>query len=203
MGRRPIRVAVLGSTRGSSLQPIIEAKEKGELNAEIVAVISNKKKSGILERARTHGLADCFISGIGKTREEFDREVSDMLIHYKADLILCIGYMRFLSAEFVRAWYGKVTNVHPSLLPRHPGLMDLDVHQAVLDAGDKVTGCTVHLIDEGVDSGPILIQKRIPVLPSDTAETLKSKVQLLEGQAFIELIQGWPMKAIPQDQFQA
>ncbi|MCZ6672557.1 MAG: phosphoribosylglycinamide formyltransferase [Verrucomicrobia bacterium] len=199
MSGNPLRVAVLGSTRGSSLQPVIEAIEARALQAAITAVISDKRKSGILERARAHGLNDCFISAKGKERAEFDEEVSKLLIQKKADLILCIGYMRFLSPQFVQTWYGKVANVHPSLLPKHGGLMDLDVHQAVIDAGDTETGCTVHLIDEGVDSGPILVQKRILVQPGDTAESLKAKVQPLEGQAFIELIRDWPMEGTPQE----
>lgn len=196
-----VRVAVLGSTRGTSLQPVIEAIETGTLNAEIVAVISNRRRSGILERARTHGLKAYFISGKNRTREDFDKEVSQLLEELRVDLILCIGYMRFLSNGFVDQWFGKVANVHPSLLPKHPGLMDLDVHQAVIDAGDKETGCTVHLIDEGIDSGPIFLQKKVTVEPGDTAESLKAKIQPLEGKAFIELIEGWPMKAVSQDQF--
>ena len=201
MNQAPVRVAVLGSTRGSSLQPLIEAIEAGELNATIVGVISNRKKSGILERAREHQLKDYFISAKDKEREAFDREVSKVLAEEKVDLILCIGYMRFLSKEFVDKWYGMVANVHPSLLPKHPGLLDLEVHQAVLDAGDAETGCTVHLIDEGVDSGPIFIQMKVEVSKDDTAGTLKAKVQPLEGQAFVQLIKQWPMKAIPQDSF--
>ncbi len=201
MADQPVKIAVLGSTRGSSLQPVIEAIETGNLNATIVAVISNRKKSGILERARDHQLPDYFISAKDKEREEFDKEVTQLLHKLGAELILCIGYMRFLSTKFVNGWFGKVANVHPSLLPKHPGLMDLDVHQAVIDAKEKETGCTVHLIDEGVDSGPILIQKRIPVEAKDTAETLKAKVQPLEGLAFIELIRNWPMNGIPQEEF--
>ena len=201
MNQTPVRVAVLGSTRGSSLQPVIEAIEAGELNATIVAVISNLKKSGILERAQVHKLKDYFISAKDKEREQFDSEVSQILVKEKADLILCIGYMRFLSKEFVNQWFGKVANVHPSLLPKHPGLMDLEVHQAVIDAGDTETGCTVHLIDEGIDSGPIFIQLKVAVSKKDTAEILKAKVQSLEGQAFIQLIEAWPMKAIPQNSF--
>lgn len=192
MQEAPVKVAVLGSTRGSSLQPVIDEIEFGRLNAEIVAVISNKRKAGILERAKAHHLETHFISAAGRDREEFDRDVTDLLLQKQAQLILCIGYMRFLSKKFVDTWYGKVVNVHPSLLPKHPGLMDLNVHQAVLDAGDTETGCTVHLIDEGVDSGPILVQKRVAVASTDTPESLKAKVQPLEGQAFIELIRDWP-----------
>ncbi len=192
------KVAVLGSTRGSSLQPVIDAVESGRLNAEIVAVISNRKKSIILQRARSHGLNAIFVSSVGKKRAEFDAEVSGILREKKPDLILCIGYMRILSESFVKEWYGKTINVHPSLLPKHRGLMDLEVHRAVLDAGDGETGCTLHFIDEGVDSGPILIQKEIPVEPGDSPESLKARVQPLEGQAFIELIEAWPVEGRPQ-----
>ena len=201
MKKPAVKIAVLGSTRGSSLQPVIDAIEAGELNAAIVAVISNRRKSIILERARIHGLKGYFVSAKDRQREEFDRQVTALLKQSGAELILCIGYMRILSSEFVQEWYGKVANVHPSLLPRYPGLMDLDVHQAVLNAGDPETGCTVHLIDEGVDSGPILIQKNIPVETGDTAESLKARVQPLEGLAFIELIEKWPMEGIPQERF--
>lgn len=192
------KVTVLGSTRGSSLQPVIDAIESGRLNAEIVAVISNRKKSIILQRARSHGLKAIFISSVGKKRAEFDAEVSGILREINPDLVLCIGYMRILSESFVEEWYGKAVNVHPSLLPKHRGLMDLEVHRAVLDAGDGETGCTLHFIDEGVDSGPILIQKEIPVLTNDSPESLKARVQPLEGQAFIELIEAWPVEGRPQ-----
>ena len=194
----PKKVAVLGSTRGSSLQPVIDAIESGKLNAKISGVISNRKQSIILQRARSHGLNAIFVPSAGKNRSQFDADVTEILREIDPHLILCIGYMRILSASFVKEWHGKAVNVHPSLLPKHGGLMDIKVHRAVLDAGDGETGCTLHLIDEGVDSGPILIQKEIPVLPQDTPETLKAKVQPLEGQAFIELIRKWPMEGRPQ-----
>ena len=198
MTSSPKIVAVLGSTRGSSLQPVIDAIESGRLNAEIVAVISNRKKSIILQRARSHGLNAIFVSSVGKKRAEFDAGVSGILREIKPEIILCIGYMRILSESFVKEWYGKAVNVHPSLLPKHRGLMDLEVHRAVLDADDVETGCTLHFIDEGVDSGPILIQKEIPVLTNDSPESLKARVQPLEGQAFIELIEAWPVEGRPQ-----
>ncbi len=192
------RVAVLGSTNGSALQPIIDAIECGDLNAEIVAVISNRSKSGIIERARNHNLNAFFVGAKNKERSEYDEDVSRILRDKKIDIILCIGYMRIFSESFVKEWYGKNTNVHPSLLPKHPGLMDLAVHQAAIDAGDSESGCTIHLIDEGVDSGPVLIQEKVKILPNETAESLKAKVQPLEGLAFIEVIRNWPMKAVPQ-----
>jgi len=192
------KVAVLGSTRGSSLQAVIDAWKAGELPVELVGVISNRKKSGILERARLHGIPVFFISAKDKTREEYDSEVSERLEALQADIVLCIGYMRIFSQRFVQQWYGKAVNVHPSLLPRHGGLMNLEVHQAVLNAGDTETGCTLHLIDESVDGGPILLQARIPVDSEETAESLRDKVQPLEGQSFIELLKSWPIRESSQ-----
>ncbi|MFQ6612667.1 MAG: phosphoribosylglycinamide formyltransferase, partial [Fidelibacterota bacterium] len=143
----------------------------------------------ILERARRNGVPDVFISHKGKQREVFDREITRMLKNHQVDLILLIGFMRILSVEFCNTWQGKILNVHPSLLPKYAGGMDLDVHTEVLKNGDPETGCTIHFVTEEVDHGPILIQKRCSVDSSDTVETLKQKVQGLEGSAFIEAIQ--------------
>jgi len=102
-----------------------------------------------------------------------------------------IGYMRIVSAAFVEAWRGRLLNVHPSLLPAFGGMMDTRVHEAVLAAGVAETGCTIHQVTEDVDAGPIVLQKRCPVLPGDTADTLKARVQALEQAAFIEVLKGW------------
>jgi len=104
---------------------------------------------------------------------------------------LMIGYMRIVSAAFVEAWRGRLLNVHPSLLPAFGGLMNKSVHEAVLEAGVAETGCTIHQVTEDVDAGPIVLQKRCAVLPSDTVETLKDRVQALEQTAFVEVLQGW------------
>ena len=117
--------------------------------------------------------------------------MSEILESKKIDLILLVGFMRILSSSFVDIWGGKILNVHPSLLPKYAGGMNSDVHESVLAAGDKETGCTVHLVTKEVDGGPILIQKSCPVLESDTVETLKERVQKLEGEAFIEVINNW------------
>lgn len=185
----PTTLAILGSTRGTSSQPIIDAIASGKLNATIELIISNKPDAFILERAKTHSILSKYISPDGKTREQFDAEVMELLDSHHVDLVLLIGYMRFLSRPFVERWRNKIMNVHPSLLPAFAGGMDLAVHQAVLDAGVTETGCTIHYVDEGADTGPIIIQKKCLVEPTDTAETLKAKVQKLEGEAFIEAIQ--------------
>lgn len=185
-----MRLAILGSTRGTNLSAIADAIARRKLNAEIEIVISNKPDSGILERAREHRLRAQFIDQAGLSRDEFDARVSKVLHEYKIDLVVLIGYMRILSAAFVRDWKDKIINVHPSLLPAFAGKMDLDVHQAVLDARAAETGCTVHYVTEDVDAGPIILQKSCAVMPGDSAESLKARVQQLEGAALVEAIAG-------------
>lgn len=181
-------LAVLGSTRGTDLQAIIDEIEKGTLNAKIEIVISNKSDAYILGRAQKHNLNNIFIDGKEKTREEFDTEVLKELKKYPVDLILLIGYMRILSPILVRAYKNKILNVHPSLLPAFAGGMDMNVHEEVLKSGAKETGCTIHLVDEGVDTGKILLQKKCMIEPNETVESLKNKVQKMEGEAFVEVI---------------
>jgi len=186
-----IRLGVLGSTKGTDLLPIVGAIKKGELNASVEVVVSNNKKSLILEKAKKHNIDCYFIDHKNKAREVFDKEISDRLKEKGVDLVLLIGFMRILSEGFVLSWSGKIINVHPSLLPKHAGEMNEDIHKKVLDSGDKETGCTIHLVTADVDEGPILIQKKCPVVEGDTVESLKEKVQKLEGEAFIEVIQNW------------
>mgnify|MGYP005828757509 FL=1 len=186
-----IRLGVLGSTKGTDLLPIVGAIKKGELNASVEVVVSNNKKSLILKKAKKHNIDCYFIDHKNKAREVFDKEISDRLKEKGVDLVLLIGFMRILSEGFVLSWSGKIINVHPSLLPKHAGEMNEDIHKKVLDSGDKETGCTIHLVTADVDEGPILIQKKCPVVEGDTVESLKEKVQKLEGEAFIEVIQNW------------
>ncbi len=183
-----LRLAVLGSTRGTTMQHLMDAINEEKLNASIEIVISNKEGAYILHRAQRQGIDTLHIPHSGKTREQYDSEVISILKARNIDLVLLIGYMRILSPTFVNAFKGKILNVHPSLLPKFAGGMDLAVHKAVLDAGERESGCTVHLVDEGVDTGAILIQKKCSVEPGDTPELLKQKVQHLEGVAFIEAI---------------
>ena len=184
-----IRLGVLGSTRGTDLQAILDAIQNDTLDAEVVVVVSNRNKSYILERARHHNIPDVFVSQKGKTRNEFDREITATLLQYGSDLILLIGFMRILSAEFCQKWQDRILNVHPSLLPKYAGGMDTSIHEEVLRNGDVETGCTIHFVTEEVDAGPILIQKKCTVTGIDTVESLKTKVQQLEGLAFIEAIE--------------
>jgi formyltetrahydrofolate-dependent phosphoribosylglycinamide formyltransferase len=196
IGRRALeknlRIGILGSTRGTAAIPVIEACANGSLHAEIAAVLSNVASAPILDKGRALGpsVVTKAISTKGcVSRKEFDAKCTAELVEAGVDLVLLVGYMRILSKEFTDTWRGKCLNVHPSLLPKHAGGMDLAVHQAVLDAKETETGCTIHQVTEEVDGGPIVVQKRVPVNADDTAETLKAKVQPLEGLAFIEAIQ--------------
>ncbi|MFC1550610.1 phosphoribosylglycinamide formyltransferase [Candidatus Neomarinimicrobiota bacterium] len=184
-----VRLGILGSTKGTDMQAIIDAINTGQLDASIEIVISNKSDSYILERAQKHNINSAFIGHQNKDREFFDRELSFLLSQNNVDLILLIGFMRILSPWFCNKWKGKVLNVHPSLLPHYAGNMDTNVHEEVLKNSDSETGCTIHLVTDELDAGPIIIQKKCKVEKADTPDTLKEKVQQLEGEAFIEVIQ--------------
>lgn len=183
------RLAILGSTRGTNLSALVEAVNKKELNASIELVISNKPDALILERAASFGLQALFVDPKGLSRETYDQHLSQLLKECRIDLVVLIGYMRILSPLFVADWSNKIINIHPSLLPAYAGLMNLEVHQAVLDGGEAETGCTVHFVTEEVDAGPIILQKHCPVQEDDNAERLKERVQQLEGAALVEAIQ--------------
>ena len=185
--RRP-RIGILGSTRGTNTLHIYEEIAAGRFDAEVAVVISNISKAVILERARAAGVPAVHVLGKGRTREEFDAEVNSVLEAHGVDIVLLVGFMRILSPVFCNAWKGRAVNVHPSLLPKHAALMDLEVHQSVLDAGDTESGCTVHMVDEVVDAGSIVVQPSVAVDPNDTAESLKAKVQALEAPALVEAV---------------
>ena len=183
-----IKLGVLGSTKGTDLQAVLDAVNNGLLDAKVSVVVSNRESAYILERAKNHGVPTFFIPHKGKAREEFDREMTTVLQNYGVELVLLIGFMRILSVEFCREWRDRILNVHPSLLPKYAGGMDTNVHAEVIKNGDAETGCTIHFVTEEVDAGPILSQKKCTVTPEDTVESLKTKVQALEGEAFIEAI---------------
>ena len=183
-----IRLGVLGSTNGTDLQVILESVKAKKINAIVNVVISNKKNAYILKRGQNHGLPSIFINHKDKKRESFDSELTSMLEKYNVEYILLIGFMRILSSTFCKRWKHKIINVHPSLLPKYSGGMDMNIHEQVIKNGDKESGCTIHFVTEELDRGPILIQKKCKVNTNETPETLKVKVQGLEGIAFIEAI---------------
>ncbi|MBL7006580.1 MAG: phosphoribosylglycinamide formyltransferase [Spirochaetia bacterium] len=194
---RPVRLGILGSTKGTDLQSLIDAVHTGSLQAEIAVVLSDRSHAFILERVLQYGIPSHFIPVYTgpkgkkekKDRIAYDRELSVMLRKYGVDLVLLIGYMRILSPEFCEHWKNRVVNVHPSLLPDFSGGMDTDVHTAVLNANKKETGCTVHLVTPELDAGPVILQKKCPVYENDTPETLKKRVQTLEGSALVDVVQ--------------
>lgn len=189
--QKKLRIGVLGSTRGTALIPVMEACASGTVQAEIVAIVSNKSEAPILEKGRSLGptVLSKFISSKGLSREEYDAECTSALVNAGVEYVLMVGYMRIVSGPFCKFWSGRCINVHPSLLPKHAGGMDLEVHQAVIDAREDESGCTIHEVTDKVDGGPVVLQKVVQVSKDDTAETLKAKVQHLEGPAFVEAIQ--------------
>ena len=184
-----IKLGVIGSTKGTDLQFIIDAIKSEKVDAQIAVVVSNKRTAYILERARINEIPSVYISHKNKKREDFDSEISVVLKEYDVELVLLIGFMRILSTRFCADWSDKVLNVHPSLLPKYAGGMDTNVHEQVIENNDKETGCTIHYVTDELDAGPILIQKKCEVNANDTVHSLKSKVQHLEGNAFLEAIE--------------
>ena len=186
-----IKIGILGSTNGSDVVPIVEAILSGELDASVEIIITNNKRALILDKAKKYGVDFSIIDHKNKHREEFDQQISKKLAEKEVDLVLLIGFMRILSTPFIEEWNKKILNVHPSLLPKYAGGMNKDVHKSVLRNKDKETGCTIHLVTSQVDRGPIVVQKKCRVFKNDTVESLKKRVQQLEGEAFIESIKSW------------
>ena len=183
-----LKLGVLGSTRGTDLDAIVNAINDGRLNATIKLVVSNKERAYILKRAEKNNIKRVFLSDHSLNREKYGDLLNETFLDNNVDIILLIGFMKILSKSFCKKWDNKILNVHPSLLPRYAGGMDTNVHEQVLVNGDKETGCTIHFVTEEIDGGPILVQKSCKVDPNDNVETLKQKVQALEGKAFIEAI---------------
>lgn len=186
-----LRVAVLASTRGTDLQAIIDEIKAGRLDAHIACVVSNKKNCYALERAHSHGIKTYFVDPKEKSRAEFDREVVQILENEKIELVVLVGYMRILTPYFIEKFHHKIINVHPALIPKYCGkdFFGNNVHEAVLAAGETETGMTIHFVEEEVDGGPIIIQKKCPVFATDTAETLKERVQALEKEWYPKVVQ--------------
>ncbi|MDR7664403.1 phosphoribosylglycinamide formyltransferase [Methanosarcina sp. Z-7115] len=169
-----VKIAVLVSGRGSNLQAIIDSIEKGYIkNAAINVVISNKANAYALERARNYGISAVFLNPDEYDRAGYDREILNILKQHNTDLLLLAGYFRILGNEIIGIYRNRVLNIHPSLLPAFKGL---HAQKQAFEYGVKVAGCTVHFVDEGLDSGPIILQKCVPVLPEDTEETLTARI---------------------------
>ena len=179
------RLGILLSGRGSNFEAIADRIASGKLDAEIAVVISNVESSRGFEQARARGLNAVFISSRNLSREEFDREAVEVLRKHNASLVVLAGFMRIFSSVFLEAFPYGILNIHPSLLPSFPGR---DVQQKALEHGVKVSGCTVHFVDEVLDGGPIVLQATVPVLDDDTIETLSARILKEEHRIYPEAI---------------
>ena len=181
-----MRLAVLLSGRGSNFQAIHEAIQRGALDAEIVCVISNRAGAPGIALARAWGYDAHVVEHKGLTRAAHEEGVLRLLDAARPDVIALAGYMRLLSPAFVERWRNRIVNIHPSLLPSFPGV---DAQAQALAHGVKITGCTVHLVDENLDAGPILVQRAVPVLEGDTVESLSARILEQEHEAYVEALQ--------------
>ena len=179
------RLAILISGRGSNFEAIAAGVARGAIPAEIAIVISNRPSAPGLEIARTLGIPSVVIPSKGLDREVYDRLVLDELARQRVDLVCLAGFMRLLSGHFIRQFPQRILNIHPSLLPAFPGL---DAQSQALEHGVKITGCTVHFVDEQLDAGPILLQAAVPVLDNDTVETLSARILAEEHRIYTEAI---------------
>jgi len=181
----PKKLGILLSGRGSNFEAIADSIFAGRLQAEIAIVISNRADAPGLETARRRGLNTRLIPSKGRVREEHDAEIIAALQDAKVDLVCLAGYMRLLSPGFVRAFPNRILNIHPSLLPAFPGL---DAQKQAIDYGAKVSGCTVHFVDEHLDHGAIILQKTVPVLDTDDEHTLAARILEQEHLAYTDAI---------------
>jgi phosphoribosylglycinamide formyltransferase-1 len=191
IAQHPFRIGVLGSGKGSNFVAIADAIARGEIRAEIAIVISDVENAGILQHARDRNLPAQHLAP-GKFRTKLDEETERAWIaqlqQARVDLVVLAGFMRVLKGDFLRAFPERVVNIHPSLLPAFPGL---EAWKQALEYGVKVTGCTVHFVDQGVDSGPIIAQEPVPILPGDTAATLHERIQEAERRAYPAVVKAF------------
>lgn len=182
----PSRLVVLASGRGSNLQAIMDAIDAGKLPAEIACVIADRPEAKALERARARGIPAAMLDYRAiADRDLYHSLLADKLDELRPDLIVLAGYMRLMPADIVRRYRWKIVNIHPSLLPAFPGMRP---HQQAIEYGVKVSGCTVHFVDEGVDTGPIIKQAVVPVRDDDTPETLAARILVEEHRIYPEAI---------------
>lgn len=182
----PLPIAVLASGRGSNLAALCDAIDRGEVPARVVLVLSDRADARAVDRARQRGLPyRVLLRREYPSREAYEAAVGDAIEAAGARLVCLAGFMRILGPAFVRRFWGRVMNVHPSLLPAFPGL---DAQRQALEYGVRVSGCTVHFVDEGVDSGPIILQAAVPVEPDDTVETLSARILAEEHRLYPEAV---------------
>jgi phosphoribosylglycinamide formyltransferase 1 len=180
-----MRLGILISGRGSNFEAIANSIARRKLDAEIAIVISNRANAAGIELARERGIPLRVIASAGMDRETYDKLLIEELRTHEVDLVCLAGFMRLLSADFIRAFPNRVLNIHPSLLPAFAGL---DAQRQALEYGVRITGCTVHFVDEFLDSGPIIIQSAVPVLDADTVESLSARILLQEHVIYSKAI---------------
>jgi phosphoribosylglycinamide formyltransferase-1 len=186
--RPPLRIGILGSGKGSNCQSIIDAIAAGTLNAKIVCVVSDVENAYILERAKKHGIPAMYISAAPfktKLEGEAEKKYIEALKSHGTEVVVLAGFMRLLKKGLLNVYPKRILNIHPALLPAFPGL---ESWKQALNYGVKIAGCTVHFVDEGTDTGPIIIQRSVPVLENDTPETLHARIQAEEHIAYPEAL---------------
>ena len=186
-----LRLGILASHAGTTMQAIIDACDEGRLHAEVRVVISNNSRSGALERARTHGIPAYHLSGATHPDPcDLDAAVLERLVGHDVDIVALAGYMKRLGPLVLSRFKGRLLNTHPALLPKFggQGMYGDRVHEAVLASGEKVSGATVHLVEGDYDTGPVLSQVKVPVLEGDTLETLRDRVQSAERHHYVQAL---------------
>jgi phosphoribosylglycinamide formyltransferase-1 len=185
---KKVRIGILVSGRGSNLQAIIDNIENGSLSAEIAVVISDQAEAYSLERARKHNIPGVHVSakGFKNRREEYDAMLVEALRKHNVDLVCLAGFMRIITPVLLKAFPQRVMNIHPALLPSFPGL---HVQKAAIEHGAKFSGCTVHFVDKGMDTGPIIIQAVVPVLDNDTEDALSARILKQEHRIYSRAVQ--------------
>jgi phosphoribosylglycinamide formyltransferase 1 len=192
--KKPLRLVVLLSGDGSIFEAIVAATEAQRLNAEVLMVISDNPNAYGLTRARLHNLNTQVINAKEyNDKSEFQRALKEALLNLNPDFIVLSGFMRILATDIIQAFPKRILNIHPALLPKYPGL---HTHERVLAAGDAQHGTTVHFVDEGLDSGPIIAQRELTIFPEDTAESLQQRVKELEKILYPEVLQWLSEKKI-------
>ncbi len=179
------RIAVLASGRGSNFVAVQKSIDAGEIDASIVVLICNNPGAGAIDAARKFGIDVAVIESAGVSKADFDKQVVNKLKEYDVDLILLAGFMKIIGRPLLEAFQGKILNIHPSLLPSFKGL---DAQRQAIEYGVKVSGCTVHFVDEGMDTGPIILQAAVPVFDNDTEDSLSKKILAEEHRIYSEAV---------------
>ena len=181
-----MRVAVLASGRGSNFQSILDASERGDLpNCEIKLLIVNRIEAYAIERAKKHNIPYYIVESKNKKRHNFDQEMIEILKSNQIEIVVLAGFMRILSKQFISEYKNKIINIHPSLLPKFPGA---NAHRDAIEAKAKISGCTVHFVDEGVDTGPIIMQESVSVDKDDDEHTLSEKILPIEHKMYPKVL---------------